>query len=632
MKNKALTTFMATAITATLVVPAPIASAASSDSVSNHVKQQIAAITPAGEAVTITNVTSDKVSTSNGQYRIGSAVKGLFSTDNRTALSNAQATIVVRGGEITSVTSLTLSKAGSNKKSVVFNGGAAKIAGTLTVNGDYTKVENVTVTGELIVSSRVKKAVTLENVTVEETITLKSLQLKKLDWLSVVLQDVKSSKVSVQRSKVRLTSDQTISSVTVLDKVINLDLYSNADKLVVDVEKDFSLYGEGKIEQITVKRGAKVALDSGHQVTKTQVDDSKASVTLPTANKEELAKLLASPPYVAVSTYGYEVSNTAKWTTQADRVIFDSIITSSRLILNNSKATQAQVNTAITQYKNALAAYQAVQKVGTKYGATDKNSLQALINSIQLVTVSVNGYELGNNVPWTTQAERNAIEAAITSARNVINNYYSTTNDIINASNSLNNAIQVYQNAKRNVSNGSNGYNTDRNALSVLINSVQYVAVSDNGYGLGYNVPWTTQAARNTIDIAVEYARNTVNNSASTATDIANASSYLNNAIQVYKTAQKNNTNGYYTDTTTLQQRITTAWAEYQNTYASPSGNGSEVIWGTPWVPQSYSTNLYNAIQYAQTVVNSSYTDYNAITQALNNLNNALSAFYNAKR
>ena len=63
---------------------------------------------------------------------------------------------------------------------------------------------------------------------------------------------------------------------------------ANIEKLTIDVTKDFNLYGEGKIEQIVVKDGAKVALDSGHLVNNVQVNDSRISVTLPVIDKKNL--------------------------------------------------------------------------------------------------------------------------------------------------------------------------------------------------------------------------------------------------------------------------------------------------------------------------------------------------------
>ncbi|MGG2057477.1 S-layer protein [Lysinibacillus pakistanensis] len=624
MKNKALSTFMATALTATLVLPVAPVNAASSDSSVNQsiqIGERLAATktkVPAGDAVTITNITKDKVRTSNGQYNISDSLKSLFKTANSTALTNAQATIVVKKGEITSVTSLTLKKAGTNKKTVYFDGGDAKIEGSLTVDADYVKVENVAIEDELIVTSRVKKSFSLDKVTIGDGITFKPLTARKINWLNVSLNDVKSATLNVERTKVDVSSNQTISTIKVVDKVAAFEVSSNVNELIIDVDKDFSLYGEGKIEQITVSGGAKVALDSGHIVTKVQVDDSKASVTLPVANKTELNKLLTSPPYVSVSAYGNDVLTTEKWTTQTDRNAFETAVTNARAVANNASASHEQVNNALTQYKTALANYQAVQKNGTKYGYGngDKTSLQNLINSVQYVTVSWDGNNI-YNTPWTTQAERDAIERAVASAQAVVNNYYATQNDISNAIYNLNNAITTYTNAQR---NRTAGYGTDKTSLQNLINSVQYVTVSWEGNNL-YNTPWTTQAERDAIERAVASAQAVVNNYYATQNDISNAIYNLNNAITTYTNAQRNRTNGYYGDKTSLQALINSVQ------YVAVSNNG---YYSTPWTYQYEKDALVSAVASAQAVVNNYYSNYIDIQNATNLLNDAISTYKNA--
>ncbi|MGE7674911.1 S-layer protein [Lysinibacillus sp. NPDC094403] len=626
MKNKALSTFMATAITASLVLPVSPANAASNDSSSNHSIQidgQVAAAKAKGQTVTINNITKDKVLTSNGQFKISQSLKPLLSTSNSTALANAEATIVVQNGEITSITSLILSKAGTNNKAVYFDGGGEQIDGSLTVNADYVKVQNVNIKDELIVTSRVKKAITIDNVAIGDTITFKPLTGRKINWLNVSLKDIKSPNINSERTKVNVTSDKNISKVDVVGKVAAFEVNANVDKLTIDVEKDFSLYGEGKIDQVIVKHGAKVALDSGHLINKVQVDDNKASVTLPVVNKTELSNLVATPPYVAVSIYGYDVLTTEKWTTQAERTAFESAVSSAKVVANNSNASQEQVNNAITQYRNALAVYQAGQKNGTKYGYGDKSSLQSLINSVQYVTVSWDGYNVPYNTPWTTQGAKDALASAVSSAQTVVNNNYSTQNDIVNATNNLNNAISTYKNAYKYGSNGNYG---DKTSLQSLINSVQYVTISSDGYNVPYNTPWTTQAEYNALYSTVSSAQTVVNNNYSTQNDITNATNNLNNAISIYKNAYKYGTNGNYADKSQLTNLINSV------TYVTVSWtNGRDVaVNSEPWTTQTEKDTLASAVSSAQSVVNNYYVTQNDVANAINSLNAAITNYKNS--
>lgn len=540
MTNKALSTLIATAITATLVLPVSTAQASFSLNQSNLYETQVqvaATKKMVGNAVTIKNITNDTVITSNGTFRIHKDLKPLFNHSNKTALTNALATIVVKNKQIIDVTSLTLNKAGTSKKSVYFDGGHTHISGDFTVNADYVNIQDVTVDGQLIITNRVKKAITLDDVSVSDTITLKPLIIKKNDWLYVTLRDMKSSTINLARTKVNISSDQALSKIDIIGKVPTFELKANVEKLTINVEENFNLFGEGKIEQIIVKDGTKVALNSGHQVGKVQVDNKKVSVILPAIDKKELTTLLASPPYVQVSINGYDILTTDKWTTQVDRNIFDSAVTSARAIANNNSASQEQVKNAISQYRNALAVYQNAQKSGSKYGYGynygDKATLQSLINSIQYVTVSW-GSDVYHNNPWTTQAERNAIDSAVSAAQAVVNNYYATQADIASAINNLNNAIWTYKNAYKynNYYYYGNKYN-----LQTLVNQAKsiYVTVSEDGADLSSNTNWTTYMEWYIFDSAVSYAETFLSNNYFSDYEVTYVINYLNNAISTYK-------------------------------------------------------------------------------------------------
>lgn len=538
MKNKALSTLMATAITATLVLPVSTAHASSSLNQSNLYEAQVAAVKVTGESVTIRNITKDTVITSNGTFRIHQDLKPLFQTSNKTALTNARATIVVKNGQITDVTALTLNKAGTSSKAVYFDGDDAQISGDLTVNADYVKVQDVNIDGQLIITNRVKKAITLDEVAVGNTISLKPLVSKKINWLYVTLIDMKSSNINLERNKVNLSSDQTLSKVNIEGKVTSFDVMADIEKLTIDVEKDFNLYGEGKIENIVVKGGTRVALDSGHLVNNVQVDNKNVSVTLPVIDKKELNTLLTSQVYVQVSVNGYDILATDKWTTQAERTAFESAIASARAVANNNSASQEQVKNAILQFKNALAVYQAAQKSGIKYGYGDKASLQTLINSVQYVTVSWDGYNVPYNTPWTTQTERNALASSVSSAQVVVNNSYATQTEIANAINNLNNAIYTYKNAYK---YGSNGSYVDKANLKTLITNASsgIVATSYNGSEISRYSKWTTPDDLSILNYYIEQARSIDNKYDATQTEVTNAYDNLTRAVNNYEYAKR---------------------------------------------------------------------------------------------
>ena len=639
LKKKALTTFMATAMTAAIVLPAPVANASASELSANNSQYSTVhtAAVPSGETtLTITNVTASTVSTSSGPLSISKSLKSIFNADNRLALQNARATVVVKNGEITDIKALTLNKSGTSKKAVVFNGGNATISGSLTASADYLQIENITIDKDLIVTNRVKKSLKVDNAAIDGTIKLNPYRLLKASTLTISLEDVEETAFDVQRNKVKLISDQSISSIHVKKDVTSLTVEADIDEVTVDVDKNFSLRGNGNVDKAIVKRGTNVSLDSDHKITKVQVDDAKANVTLASADKTAINNLLASLPYVAVSTNGDDVSTTEKWTTQAARTAFDTAVLSTQAVARDTKASQAQVTTAITTYNNALATYQAAQSFGKKYGNGDKATLTSLINSVQYVTVSYYGNYQSYNTAWTTQAEKDALVNAVSSARNVANNYYASQYEISNAYNNLNNAITTYKNAHKYGNNGNNGYNGDKSSLTSLISSVQsqYVTVSwNNGSDVSYNTTWTTQAEKDALVNAVSSAQGVVNNYNASQYDISNAYSNLNNALSTYNNAKKygpygnNGNNGYYGD----KSQLTTLY--YSISYVDVSSNYG---YGLPsyqaWTTQGEKDALVNAATSAKYVLDNSGASQYDISNAYSNLTNAINTYNAAKR
>jgi len=372
-----------------------------------------------------------------------------------------------------------------------------------------------------------------------------------------------------------------------------------------------------------------VGIKFGHLINKVQVDDKKASVALPVLNKTELSNLVASPPYVTISVNGYDVSTTEKWTTQAERTTFESAVSNARAVVNNSYASQEQVNNAITQYKTALSVYQAVQKYGTKYVYGDKSSLQSLIYSVQYVTVSWNnGNDVASYVPWTTQSEKDALTSAVSSAQYVVNNYYATQSDITNAISNLNYAITLYKNVQK---YGTYQTNADRSGLLSLINSVQYVTVSVNGSELSYNVTWTTQSEKDALVSAVSYAQGIANNGSSSLSEVSSAYSYLYNAISTYRSNYKSGVNynyWHYADKSWLASLINSV----QYVKVSENGDGSDIPYYELWTTEREKRSLEKVVQHAQSVVNNVYASAYDVTDAINKLDKAIDIYKDAQR
>ncbi|MGE7021813.1 S-layer protein [Solibacillus cecembensis] len=630
MKKKALNTFMATALTATLILPVSTATA-SINPESIVVADQGSKIPSGTVSLTITSFSNDTIYTSSGQMTVNNALKPIFKSENRTALANAQATVTIENGKITNITSLILSKKGTAKKPIVFDGGEATISGSLTVAADYTKIQNVVIKKELIVSSRVKKGLTLNNVSVGDKIKFQPLRMNKINWFNVSLTNMPKTEINVQRNKVGLISDKSLTQINVTDDVPQLKVESDVEKLLIDVKKDFSLSGEGQIKHVTVKKGKKVDLDSSHQFKDVKIDDKNANVTVTIVDKTALNALIAVSGYVAVSVTGHDVASTDKWTTQAEKSTFEAIFNSAQAVANDKKSSQDQINVAHTQLNSALATYKAAQKNGKKHVTGDKSAITVLINSVQYVTVSWrNGSELSSNSAWTTQAEKDALVSAVTSAQSVVNSYNPSLEQIVNALNYLESAITTYKSAQK---YGMSGYAGDRSTLQSLINSVQYVEVSWNeGIYLPTNIPWTTQGEKDALISVVESAQSVSNNYNTTQNIITNAINNLNNALAIYKSAQKygpygNNNGGYYGDRSKLTGLIDSTYKYYVTSYNYWDNIPyNATIWTTQEAKDAFDTAITNARYVAE---NYNYSQYDIAT-AIDSLNAAIKNYENS--
>ncbi|MEG0451088.1 MAG: S-layer protein [Lysinibacillus sp.] len=610
MKKKALNTFMATALTATLVLPVTTANA-SIQTAPVVVAEQGTAIPSGRVSLTITSFSNDTIYTSSGQLQVSNALMPIFKSENRSALANAQATVNVNNGRITDVVSLTLTKKGTSKKPITFDGGEATISGNLTVAADYTKVQNVTVKKELIVSSRVKKGLTFNNVSVGNKITFQPLRMKKFNWLNVSFTNMPKTEINVQRNKIGLISDKPLTHINVTDDVPQLKVESDVEKLVIDVKKDFSLRGEGEIKNVTVKKGKTVDLDSSHQFKNVQVDDKNANVTVSVVDKTALNTLIAASGYVAVSVTGHDVAGSDKWTTQAEKSAFESIFNSAQAVANDKKSSQDQINAAHTQLNSALTTYKAVQKNGKKHVTGDKSTITALINSIQYVNVSWrNGSELSSNTAWTNQAEKNALESAVSSAQAVVNSYNPSLEQIVNTLNYLESAITTYKSAQK---YGMTGYAGDKSTLQSLINT------GNDLYN--YNTSgWVNQTDRSTLFSAISTAKEVVTNIYASQYEITNAISNLESAIRIFN-------NGYdYGNRSELTSLISSTY-QYN---ASINNYWVNIGHDTIWTYQTERDAFDAAVARARHVEeNYSYSQYD-IDNAINSLNNAISTYRNA--
>ena len=251
---------------------------------------------------------------------------------------------------------------------------------------------------------------------------------------------------------------------------------------------------------------------------------------------------------VVVSENGSDVLPTAKWTTQEALNTFNQAIAAAEAVLNNTGATQAEVNQAILNLDNAVTTYTNAQKAGTKIvsGEVDRTALSTKIGDAQAVkvVVSENGSDVLPTAKWTTQEALNTFNQAIAAAEAVLIHTGATQAEVDQAILNIDNAVTTYTNAQKDGTKEDSGGTVDTTALSTKIGDAQAVkvVVSENGSDVLPTAKWTTQEALNTFNQAIAAAEAVLIDTGATQAEVDQAILNIDNAVTTYTNAQKDGT------------------------------------------------------------------------------------------
>ena len=271
------------------------------DGASNVTRGQLAAFVVRAENVkssnqqeqqltlTIENVSDNNIQTSVGELKIASSLKSIFNSKNASALAGANVKAVVSNGVITGISSITLNAAGSEGKSVVFDGGNATIQGTVTVNADYVAVNNVTVTGNVTITNKVNNGFSAEGLVTNNELVIEEAadQVASLNGFMAATSikgpkiDLKKSKIKsihVKRNNVSLASDTKLSEVKVAAKVSSIEVNANAEKVTINVTVNLEVKGTATIDQLTIQQAVELVLNVAGQVKELVAGNKDAKV------------------------------------------------------------------------------------------------------------------------------------------------------------------------------------------------------------------------------------------------------------------------------------------------------------------------------------------------------------------
>ena len=163
---------------------------------------------------------------------------------------------------------------------------------------------------------------------------------------------------------------------------------------------------------------------------------------------------------VAVSVDGSDVDTANKWVTRAVMNALNTAITNAETVKDILSATQDEVDEAAQDLENAISVFNAAKKNGT-YAPVDKADLMQVITNANTakagVAVSVDGSDVDTAKKWVTQAVMNALNTEITNAETVKDKLSATQDEVNAAAQDLENAIGVFNAAKKNGTNTGGG-------------------------------------------------------------------------------------------------------------------------------------------------------------------------------
>lgn len=134
---------------------------------------------------------------------------------------------------------------------------------------------------------------------------------------------------------------------------------------------------------------------------------------------------------------------------------FTAALDEAQGVLKNEEATQAEVDAATANLREAVEAYNNAKQLGTQTDedvSASRDALQELIveaEQVERATISETGSDVDSGEEWTTQEESETFDNAISDAREVAENESAAREEIEEATILLQLAINRYNNAKQ---------------------------------------------------------------------------------------------------------------------------------------------------------------------------------------
>ena len=242
---------------------------------------------PETVTISIDELTTTTVISNNETYTLSETAQQYLNEQNKEALQKAQVIVEHKNGVIEKVKAITLNHSGTAEKLVTFT--TAATLEQLTVNADYVKLENVNVTGNVVVTEKAATELKLNNVKVTGEVVVKE-QPQVTASLQSVAQTTSTLKLTaeggtigtivVERPQLQLVTDTPIAQLKVAVNVTYIDVTGTIKTFTVESTKPLEITGSATIEQLEVLQTTelKLAIDGIIAALKVAKPDVKVSL------------------------------------------------------------------------------------------------------------------------------------------------------------------------------------------------------------------------------------------------------------------------------------------------------------------------------------------------------------------
>lgn len=269
------------------------------DGSSNVTRGQMAAFITRSEAVVkpttqpsqsitfkVEEYTANEIAINGTTYLIDESVKSIFTTENKTALTGAKITATINNGVLTKVNNIVLNKAGSAEKGVIFNSNVTLDA--ITINADGVTVKNVTVTGNVIITSNVKTKMEFDGTTftgdliIADTIdgTMAPLESESQSTPVLKIKNSRTGKVEVKRNNVSIVTDTVIPEIIITATISAINIDGAATKVTIESTGKLNMTGNVKFERLSIPTAVELSLNADGLVKYLTVLNADARITI----------------------------------------------------------------------------------------------------------------------------------------------------------------------------------------------------------------------------------------------------------------------------------------------------------------------------------------------------------------